>query len=204
MRTQHDRTTRTAPPRLHGIPDTPRTDSSPSTQDPWAHFPQKGQTVQFPDPHPHAPDTTADMTAELEYEGVVSDITWTYRQRTPRTPPPSGPSSVSPTSGRYQRHHPMKHTTTATSPTQPNPVTPVGNWSRKTYGYSVLAGQYRIADMGRPPQDLPNGRIMAASTRPSRPSKTCSNSWPNSTPPPAPMTTTMRSSSTRSTTPTWP
>ena len=54
---------------------------------PWAHFPQKGQTVQFPNPHPLTPDMNSDMSAELEYEGVVSDITWTYRQRTPRTAP---------------------------------------------------------------------------------------------------------------------
>ena len=130
---------------------------------PWAHFPQKGQTVQFPDPHPHAPDTTADMTAELEYEGVVSDITWTYRQRTPRTPPAfwailrlSNVRKI-PTSSPDETHD---HSD------QPDPTQP-GNhdWKlvQENYGYSVLAGQYRIADMAGLPQDLPNGRIMAAS-----------------------------------------
>ena len=43
----------------------------------WASFPRKGEEIQLPSPF----EDQSDLTGELEYTGTVSEVIWTYRQR---------------------------------------------------------------------------------------------------------------------------
>ena len=43
----------------------------------WASFPRRGEEIQIPSPF----EGRNDLTGELEYTGAVSEVIWTYRQR---------------------------------------------------------------------------------------------------------------------------